>query len=164
MMQQQFTIRELQAADGAKIWHLVRTSGCLDLNSAYCYMMLGEYFSSSCAVAAEGEELIGAVTGFRVPNQPDTWFVWQIAVKERARGQGIAKAMLHYVLDRPENADIRYIEATISPSNTVSRRLFQGLAQERGASCEIRLAFASEWFPNGDHEEEWTYRIGPLTK
>src|SRR5690606_39939797 len=97
--------------DGSAIWEVVRRSGKLDLNSAYCYLMLGKYFEHTCAVAELNEKIVGFVIGFRPPQKPDTWFVWQIGVDHEARGRGIARKLLDHVMKHPANADIRYIEA-----------------------------------------------------
>lgn len=156
-------IRKPHEGDGAGIWSIVRNSGKLDLNSAYAYLMMGKYFYNTCAVAEIGQQLVGFVTGFRHPEKPETWFVWQIAVEAEARGKGLARKLLEHVLNRPENADIRYIEATVSPSNQPSRSLFFGIARDHGLTCRITEGFQTHSFPEeGVHEEEQLFQIGPL--
>jgi len=44
----QLKFRKPCAQDGAGIWDLVRETEVLDLNSAYCYLMLGKYFPDTC--------------------------------------------------------------------------------------------------------------------
>jgi L-2,4-diaminobutyric acid acetyltransferase len=155
-------LRKPHEGDGANIWNVVRHTGKLDVNSAYCYMMLGKYFYNTCAVAELGRKTVGFVTGFRHPGKLDTWFVWQIGVDAEARGKGVARKLLEHVLNRPENADIRYIETNISPSNTPSQSLFLGFARDRGLTCQITEGFKSELFPEGTHEEELLFQIGPF--
>ncbi|HZG87613.1 diaminobutyrate acetyltransferase [Paenibacillus sp.] len=157
-----WTLRRMRAEDGAAAWNIVRESGSLDPNSAYCYMLLGEYFGSACALAEENGKPIGFVTGFRPPERPDTWFVWQIGVAAEARGRGLGRELLEHVLSRPEHQDIRYVEATISPSNAASLALFRAFARDRRAEMRRLPGFRQEWFPNASHEEEPLYRIGPL--
>ncbi|WP_233531069.1 diaminobutyrate acetyltransferase [Paenibacillus alkalitolerans] len=155
-------IRKPDETDGAGIWELVRNSGTLDVNSAYCYLMLGKYYNDTCAIAEIGGRPVGFVTGFRAPSRPDTWFVWQIAVDKEARGKGIARKLLDHVLERAENRDLQYIEATISPSNERSQSLFLGFARDRNVECRIADGFASQLFPGGAHEDEMLFRIGPI--
>ena len=64
--------------DGAAIWHLVKTTGRLDLNSAYLYLLLARDFADTCVVAAEGERLVGFVSGYRPPGRPGR--AWRPAV------------------------------------------------------------------------------------
>jgi L-2,4-diaminobutyric acid acetyltransferase len=155
-------LRKPHDGDGANIWTVVKDTGKLDVNSAYCYMMLGKYFYNTCAVAELGRKTVGFVTGFRHPEKPDTWFVWQIGVNADARGKGLARKLLEHVLQRPENADIRYIETNISPSNAASQSLFLGFARDRGLTCQITEGFRPEMFPEGSHEEELLFQIGPF--
>ncbi|MCI3922373.1 diaminobutyrate acetyltransferase [Paenibacillus sp. TRM 82003] len=163
MMEEELFIRKPCDRDGAGIWNVVRDSGKLDVNSAYCYLMLGKYFYNTCAVAELGKKTVGFVSGFRHPDKPDTWFVWQIAVDAEARGKGLARKLLEHVLSRPENQDIRFIETNISPSNAASQSLFLGFARDRGVTCQITEGFTPEMFPaEGSHEEELLFQIGPF--
>ncbi|CAM3361784.1 diaminobutyrate acetyltransferase [Marinicrinis lubricantis] len=155
-------IRQPSGADGSRIWKLVRETGVLDVNSAYCYMMLEKYFSDTCAVAQSGDELIGFVSAFIPPRQPDTLFIWQIAVDARARGEGIGTTLIEHLLERPTSSEVRYLEATISPSNSPSIGLFQRFSRQWKASITTSDGFLEDDFPNGNHEEETLYRIGPF--
>ncbi len=149
--------------DGPRIWEIVRDSRILDLNSSYFYLTMSRWFSGSCRVAVNPEngELIGFVIGFREPEHPDTLFVWQIAVDDRYRGKGIARNLLDHAAGHP---DIRFVEATISPSNIASRALFISWAQSRGSSVTLRSCFEKECFPGNEHEREDLFRIGPLLR
>lgn len=150
--------------DGASIWRLVRDCGRLDLNSAYSYLMLCEWFTDTCVTAKSGDELAGFVSGCRLPNEPDTLFVWQVVVAGPYLGQGIGLSLIQELLSRRSNRHIRYIIATISPNNEASIRLFTKLAKQVGAELNISEKFSSQLFPQpeGTHEAEFLYRIGPI--
>lgn len=150
--------RKPTRADGAAMWALVRESGTLDLNSPYCYIMLGEWFAGSCRLALDPHEnrLIGMVTGFRQPADPCALFVWQIAVHPHYRGRGIARRLLDELTAEP---DIRTVEATVSPSNHASGRLFRNWAASRNASLKVEGGFGETDFPEGRHEREALYHI-----
>lgn len=156
-------IRKPDARDGAEMWRIVKASGKLDVNSSYCYLMLGKYFRNTCAVATIDRKTVGFVSGFRHPDRPDTWFVWQIAVAAEARGKGLGRKLLEHVLSRRENEDIRFVETNIAPSNAASQALFAGFARDRGLACRITEGFTPEMFPEeGAHEEEQLFQIGPF--
>lgn len=152
-------IRRPCAEDGARVWQLVQSSGVLDCNSSYVYLLLCTHFADTCAVAEEGDDLLGFVTGYRLPDKPQTWFVWQVAVSATARGRGLGKRLLRTVLARHE--DIRAVEATVSPSNHASRALFTSLARDLGVPLREGRGFASPLFPDS-HEDEPMLRIGPV--
>ncbi len=159
------TIRQPVPQDGAAVWDLIRRAGTLDLNSAYCYLLLCDRFGDTCAVAEQEGQLVGFVSAFYSAARPDTLFVWQIAVDDALRGQGIGATLLREVIDRPASrARIRYIEATISPSNRASNRLFERLAGDLKAGLTYADGgYEAALFPAGTaHEDEPLIRIGPL--
>jgi L-2,4-diaminobutyric acid acetyltransferase len=113
-------------------------------------------------VAEEGGELLGAVIGFRPPDAPDTLFVWQIMVAERGRNRGLGRRMLLWLARHNAAPGVRYLAATVTPSNQASQRMFRGFARAVGAACEESLLFPAALFPGGGHEEERLFRIGPF--
>lgn len=152
------------AGDGSAMWALARDSGTLDLNSSYYYLTLSSQFSDTCIVAkSDSGDLAGFITGFRPPNSPDTLFVWQIATDHAYRGRGIAHEMLRRLLLRLQPEGVRYLSATVTPSNTPSQRMFRSFAEKMGAPCEESLLFTQNDFPAGNHEEERLLRIGPIS-
>jgi L-2,4-diaminobutyric acid acetyltransferase len=158
----QLQIREPQEEDGADIWALVRDTGVLDLNSAYSYLMLCKFFPDTCLVAERDKEIVGFVSAFLPPVNDDVIFVWQVAVAKSQRGKGLAGALLQELLQREACAEVRYLEATVSPSNVASQSLFRGLARDLGRRCEVTECFSEQLFPGKGHEAEMKYRIGPL--
>ena len=153
-----------RAEDGARIWELIRDTGVLDLNSTYCYLILCKYFPDSCVVARCGGEIAGFVSAFRLPQYPETIFVWQVVVAEKQRGKGLGTAMLKEILKRKTCAGVRFLETTVTPSNEPSQSLFRRLARDIGARCEVAECFPADLFPEGRHETELMYRIGPIRK
>jgi L-2,4-diaminobutyric acid acetyltransferase len=152
-------IRMPSAHDGAKVWELVKHTRVLDVNSAYSYIMLCDLFKGTCAVAEQSGEIVGFVSSFQLAERRNALFIWQIAVTETLRGQGIGLSLLKELLSRQENAEIRSIEATISPSNVSSGSLFGRLATELGSTLEQYNGYSSHLFPDGAHEDENWIRI-----
>ena len=155
-------LRSPEAADGIAMLDLVRQCPPLELNTGYAYLLLATHFAASSAVAVDDEGLVGFVVGYRLPSDPSVWFVWQVGVHERARGTGLGRALLSHVIERPDFRPVRYLEATIAPSNLTSRRLFQGFAREQVVPCEERPHFEAAHFGGGNHESESLFRIGPF--
>lgn len=154
--------RTASLRDAPEIWELVSDSGALEENSLYCYLLLCRDFSDTCVVACRGNEIVGFVLAYRPPKSPETVFVWQVGVAEAARGQGLAKRLLRSLVSVPGCDGVRYLEATVTPSNTASRRLFQSFAKALDVPCDIQQGFTADMFGIGDHEEEELFRIGPF--
>lgn len=134
----------------------------LDTNSCYAYLLLCRHHAETCVTAMQKDRLAGFVTAYFPPAQPDTIFVWQIAVADFMRKQGLGRRMLRHLLQMPACAKAKYLEATVSPSNLASMRLFQSLAEELGVPFQADQGFHREHFRELDHEDEPLIRIGPL--
>lgn len=163
-MPEGLTLESPRVEDGAAIWRIARDSGTLDLNSSYSYLLWCRDFAATSVVARDPRgEPVGFITGYIRPQRPRTLVVWQVAVDQRWRGRGLAAALLDGLTARvAEHSDIHGIETTITPDNTASNRLFTSFAERQGAAVEREVLFDGGLFPDGGHEPEVLYRIGPL--
>ncbi|MYU21699.1 diaminobutyrate acetyltransferase [Streptomyces sp. SID8352] len=163
--QAELQIDRPRVADGAALWRMARDSQVLDLNSSYSYLLWCRDFAATSAVARDGRgEPVGFITGYIRPDRPDTLLVWQVAVDNALRGRGLASAMLDSLTARTvAEHGLTAVETTISPGNTASERLFTSFAQRHRAPLEREVLFATESFPDGPHDPEVLYRIGPLS-
>ncbi|MEU8949855.1 diaminobutyrate acetyltransferase [Streptomyces sp. NPDC048489] len=160
-----------EVADGAALWRIAKDSGTLDLNSSYSYLLWCRDFAGTSVVARDTADPtgrpVGFVTGYVRPECPDTLLVWQVAVDASHRGRGLAAALLDGLTARvARERTISGIETTITPGNTASERLFTSYAARHGAQVEREVLFGSGQFPNGPdgpHDPEVLYRIGPLS-
>lgn len=157
-------LRKPRTADGPEVHRLIADSPPLDVNSVYCYLLLTTHFQQTCAVAEDDTGLVGFCSGYIKPGAPDTYFLWQVVVHARARGQRLAPRLVHEILGRPEHSAVRFLETTVSPSNEASRGLFASIARSRGAELTEESLFPPELFPGTNHEEERLLRIGPFTQ
>ena len=154
--------------DGNDISRLVRRCPPLDVNSHYLYLLLCHHFAETCVVAESDGDLVGFLSGYRPPALDDTLFVWQVAVDPAFRGQRLARRLVEHVLQSDACRDVRFVTATISPSNRPSQAFFRSLAERLGARCESTSLFTEEMFPpdlfpeGADHEAEDLYRVGPI--
>lgn len=137
--------------------------GGLDLNTPYTYLLFGHYFRDTCLIAEDGDATAGVIVGFRPPRDTETLFVWQIAVNPKLRARGLGRRMLAALMAHTSHDGVRYLEATVTPSNEPSLRMFRGFANDHGVPCDESPLFSAEAFPPGeDHEEERRLRIGPF--
>lgn len=154
-------LRRPTIEDASEMWQLVIDSGTLDRNSPYLYLLLCRDFAETCLLAESVGTVVGFVSAYRLPKDPSVLFVWQVGVRASARRQGLGLSMLQRLIADADNS-IRFVEATVSPSNTPSRRLFESLARELGASMVDEDGFTETLFPSGGHEAEPLIRIGPI--
>lgn len=154
--------REPTVEDGPSIYDLVNRCKPLDVNSRYLYLLQCSHFANTCAVAESDGSVQAFISAYVHPDQPDRLFVWQVAVDASLRGQGIAGRLVNHLLDRPNLAAIRFVEASVNPSNNASRNLFRSLA--RKADCEMteEMMFPVEAFGGDAHEAEILLRVGPI--
>jgi diaminobutyrate-2-oxoglutarate transaminase len=160
--------RRPTAADGAAMWRLVRDGGELDLNSAYAYLMMGEWFAKTCLIAegrgSDGRARLAAfVMGFIPPERRDTLFVWQIGVDPAYRGRGVGGRLIGELMARAPR-EVRHLEATVTSSNGASEALFRGYARRQNCHCAVTPLFPAKSFPEGGHETERLFRIGPINR
>lgn len=156
------SLRTPVLADGKAVHELIRSCPPLDLNSSYNYFLLCSHFSATCVVAELDGELIGFLSAYHLPQAPDRLFIWQVAVDERARGEGLAGHMLASLLQRASCAGVHYLETTVSPSNQASRQVFSRFAARHGLGWQEETFLSREHFGTESHEEEVMFRLGPL--
>lgn len=186
----ELTLRPPTPGDGAALWRIACEVG-LDRNSPYKYLVFCRDFAGSSVVALDGDEPVGFVTGYRRPTEPGTLFVWQVGVAAAVRGRGVASAMLDHLAGRPAAGPppaveppavgqpmvgqsagaaapsgsgpgaASCLEATVTPDNAASMRLFTAFAERHGARIERSVLFPAALFPE-PHGDEVLLRIGPF--
>jgi L-2,4-diaminobutyric acid acetyltransferase len=151
-----------EPTDGFEVHGLVEASPPLDPNSVYCNLLQCTHFDGTSICAKQAGRLLGFVSGYIIPTRPDTLFIWQVVVAERARGLGLAGKMLDALLEGPECGDVDYVETTITSSNTASQALFKKFAATHGAHPSIKEGFDRKLHFQDHHESEELWRIGPF--
>lgn len=137
----------------------------LDGNSLYLNLLQCTHFAETCVVAepiGAGGALAGFISGYHLPQRPETLFIWQVAVAPAARASGLARRMLLELLERPACAATTELETTITPSNRPSWALFRSLARSLEAPLAKRLLFDRDAHLDGIHESEELVTIGPF--
>jgi L-2,4-diaminobutyric acid acetyltransferase len=155
-------LRPPVAADGYPLNKLVAASPPLDTNSVYCNLLQTSQFAETSVAACHKGELVGYISAYIPPSEPDTLFVWQVVVAEQARGQGLAKRMLRYLVDLPACAKLSSLTTTITQDNKASWALFESLGRDFGAAPTNSLLFERDTHFAGQHDGEYLVRIAPL--
>ncbi len=75
---------------------------------------------------------------------------------------GLGNYMLSELVSRLSPEGLRFVEATVTPSNTASDRVFRKFAEHKETSCKRIQHFEKAHFGSGNHEAELLYRIGPI--
>lgn len=162
----QTVLRPPTPDDGASVFRLIGLCPPLDTNSMYCNLLQCTHFAGTSVAAVQtvsaGEEVVGFISAYRMPERQDTLFVWQVAVEKRARGTGLAGSMLKHILDRPQCSGITYLETTITETNKASWGLFESLAKKLGTALEKSVMFDRDKHLAGEHDTEFLVRIGPF--
>lgn len=155
-------LRAPVAEDGVAINELIAKCAPLDRNSVYCNLLQCTHFASTCVVAEQAGRAVGWVSGYRMPDEPDALFVWQVAVDSPARGQKLAARMIKDILAREANSGVLFIKTTITQDNEASWRLFRGLAEALNAPFEAAPLFFRNTHFAGAHATEVLVTIGPF--
>lgn len=150
------------ADDGQAVHRLIAACPPLDQNSVYCNLLQCTHFADTCVAVKRDDRLVGWVSAYRPPQEPDTLFVWQVAVGEEARGLGLAGRMILHLLEQPACAGVERIKTTITPDNSASWGLFKAVARKLSAPLDDAPWFVKgQHFPPG-HETEQLVSIGPF--
>ncbi|MBL4608541.1 MAG: diaminobutyrate acetyltransferase [Pseudomonadales bacterium] len=144
------------------VFRLIESCPLLDINSSYCNFLQCSHFANTSVVAEMNGALVGFISGYAIPERPDTLFVWQVAVAEKARGLGLASRMLTHILARAHCIDIAYLETTITENNHASWALFKSLAKAQSAGFQSSGWMDKDTHFFGLHDSEALVRIGPF--
>lgn len=158
-------LREPCAADGPAIHDLIAASPPLDRNSLYCNLLQARDFAATSILAEAGDKSgtpLGWISGYVPPTEPQTLFVWQVAVASAARGQGLGHRMLEALIARPALGALTLLRTTITADNAASWALFERFARDRGAHVIREPLFLKDRHFAGRHETEHLVTIGPL--
>jgi len=156
--------KQPQAGVGSLVHKLVSESPPLDQNSMYCNLLQTHHFSATSIAAIYQSQLIGFISGYLIPDRPDTLFAWQVAVDSKARGIGLASRMLTELLHRPSCSEVKFLETSITSKNKASWKLFERLASSLKTPLNKSVLFDQFHHLNGQHDTEHLVKIGPFSQ
>lgn len=144
------------------VFSLISSCPPLDTNSSYCNLLQCSHFANTSVAAEKSGSLVGFISGYIIPDRPDTLFIWQVAVSDQARGLGLASRMLEHILNRSRSTSIQYLETTITQENDASWALFKRLSRSYSANFTSSIWMDRDKHFDGLHDSEELVRIGPL--
>ncbi|MHA6346204.1 diaminobutyrate acetyltransferase [Roseivivax sp. CAU 1761] len=148
------TFRKPVREDGAEIWELIRSCKPLDENSMYCNLLQSDHFRDTCVVADIDGKIMGWVSAYITPHDPETLFVWQVAVSSDARGMGLGTRMLAAAMAREECAEVKRMQTTITLDNDASWALFRRFAEKNNGDLTSEAHFTRDTHFAGEHATE----------
>jgi L-2,4-diaminobutyric acid acetyltransferase len=162
-LSKEIELRVPTLCDGMNVYRLVERCPPLDTNSSYCNILQCGHFAQTSVAAVMNGEIVGFISAYQKPEQPNTLFVWQVAVDEKARGLGLASNMLMHILQRPQCQDVNRLETTITEDNKGSWALFERLAKKLSTELNSSIWLEKQKHFDGQHESEALVCIGPFT-
>lgn len=165
-----WVFRRPGADDAPAVYALISACPPLDKNSRYCNLLQCTDFADTCVLAEllpvdpspDRARPVGWVSAYRRPAEPQTLFIWQVAVHPDARGAALGQRMILSVLARDACTGVRCVKTTVTPGNHASRSLFCKLAADLGAPMEEELHFDRDRHFLGKHDSERLITIGPF--
>jgi L-2,4-diaminobutyric acid acetyltransferase len=162
----------LRAEHGQALHALVASCKPLDENSLYCNLLQASHFGATSMSAWRQAnpklepQLIGSITGYRLPNDPHTLFVWQVAVDKQARGQGLGLQLLshllaHLLINQSQTA-VTHLQTSITANNTASWALFERFAKQLAAPTRAGVLFEHSAHFGGSAPTEHVLTVGPI--
>ncbi|MGK2227056.1 diaminobutyrate acetyltransferase [Devosia neptuniae] len=157
-------LRAPRDTDGSRVWALIEATPALDSNSLYANLLQCSDFADTCTIAERDGEVVGWMSGYVPPAQPDTLFVWQVCVSDAARGQGLGKRLIADALARVGNAKLTQVSCTITGDNEASWALFGSVAKALNAQLQRAERFDRDSHFAGEHASEFAVSIGPIQR
>lgn len=148
------SLRRPRASDGAAIWKLVRACRPLDENSMYCNLIQCDHFADTCVLAEVHGDVVGWISAYVMPNDPETLFVWQVAVSEQMRGAGLGALMLKAILGRDACKGVRRLQTTITSENEASWALFRKFGRLQGTTLDVQPYYTQALHFQNRHKTE----------
>ena len=163
-MSKNIELRTPTLSDGMDVYRLIERCPPLDANSSYCNFLQCGHFAQTSVAAEMNGEIVGFISAYQKPDQTNTLFVWQVAVDEKARGQGLASKMLQHILQRPQCQSVNHLETTITEDNKGSWALFERLAKTLSAELNSSIWLDKQKHFDGLHDSEALVTIGPFNR
>ncbi|MFD2646263.1 GNAT family N-acetyltransferase [Devosia albogilva] len=149
-------------ADNDQIWSLTRSMPLLEEHSPRSIRLQATHFAGTSAVAERGGEVLGWATGYVLPEQTDTLFLWQVCVSDDAQGDHLGSRLVVDVLSRPACDRVTTLQCTIRHDDEPSWDLFTSIARRLKAQMRQIEPFDRRQQSSG--LTEYSVSIGPFDR
>lgn len=144
-------VRKPLSTDGFGVHQLIDKCKPLDTNSVYCNLLQCHHFSDTCRLAETDGQIAGFVSGYALPDKPETLFIWQVAINADFRGNGLGKILISDILAEKQFSQLN---TTITEDNQSSWQLFRGIASYYKANLTSQILFERQNHFGEQHDSE----------
>jgi L-2,4-diaminobutyric acid acetyltransferase len=120
----------------------------------YCNLIQCDHFRDTCILAELNDQIVGWISAYIMPSDPETLFVWQVAVSSKARGKGLGSRMLTKLIERGECQGVNRLQTTITIDNDASWALFGRFSKSQGGKLRSEPHYTREGHFDGRHATE----------
>jgi len=129
-----------QGKDYLKVQKLAGEVEGIVQHPRHFYKIMADHFGDTFFVAKEDKtemsDVLGYLMGFLSNKMKDHLFLWQIAVSEKAQGQGIGSKLLKHSIKYAQNSEeCKAILATVDTDNLASQHLFEKMNFKIASEC-----------------------------
>jgi len=117
-------------------------------------LMSNAAFRDTSVVAELEGELVGGVTAYRLPYDPQTLFIWHADVAETARDQGLSSLMMGYLMRQEACVGVTRVQTAIAPMDERAWTLFRHFARWQRSHMEIQMFITQALTPFAQHETD----------
>lgn len=155
-------LRQPEPEDSARIDALAGGFTSHGMSSLQGSLMSHDGFRETSVLAEQDGALIGFVSAYRLPNDPQTLFVWRVDVSETARDTGLASLMMGHLMRVQACDGVTRVQTAIKPSDESAWTLFRRFARWQRSRMDIQPFITQALTPFNQHDTEMmvTIRVG----
>jgi GNAT superfamily N-acetyltransferase len=123
------------------------------LRTSSDYWLYAHLFSSTCPVALDGDEIIGAILAFRSQTDPTDIYIQDVVTHPARRRQGVTSALLTHIQRQAVAWGCKRLYLTSEPDNTAAHAtwLSFGFTNVEGDLSEHGVSVVSNFKGPGKH-------------
>jgi L-2,4-diaminobutyric acid acetyltransferase len=111
-------------------------------------------FHETSVLAEMNGELLGRITGYLLPYDPETLFIWHIEVSDAAPGTALSMRMLRHLLQQKSCAGVTRVQTVISSDDEAPWLQFRQFAGKQNTSMDIQPYYTQALEPHKRHEND----------
>lgn len=145
-------LRSPEAADVDRIEDLMEEFTSRDFSSLKGDLVYNPAFRETSVVAELEGKIVGFVSAYRLPFDPETLFIWHVDVAESARDTGLSSLMLGHLMRQLSCVEVRRVQTAIPQCDERAWALFRRFARWQRSRMEIQPFITQALTPFARHE------------